>query len=238
MCRTFHDRNDVHCIEITGVCNCEEPSKERSKAGLPQHVKHLAKKIVKTNANITPLQLREELLVESPDCYDIAHMQVKSWLRHHKKLHEKGTMESTIGGIAQWVQDNAPVSTTQEHDPIVLGSILMLKRAQLVISVRAMIRAMRRLRGRLVLAMDSTHKISWNRWPLHVLGIADVFHSFYPIAWVFGNKEDQESCEYFLRAVIDYYYSLHRESPGNLPSVTTQQQFLQPFKKFFRAHAG
>ena len=59
-----------------------------------------------------------------------------------------------------------------------------------------------------------THKVLWNRWPFHVLGVIDLFHSFYHVAYLFTNMEGEESYQHLLRAVSDYYYSLTGEAPN------------------------
>ena len=127
------------------------------------------------------------------------------------------------------------ISTSDENDVIVIDGDVSSKRMQLVITTKAMLRAMLKLKLKLILACDSTHKVLWNLWPLHVLGVIDCFHTFWPIAYLFTNREDEASYEYPLRSVTEYFYYLTGETPDvRLTICDNSNAIFNAFKNFFR----
>ena len=49
----------------------------------------------------------------------------------------------------------------------------------------------------LVLAVDSSYKINFNGYPVHILACVDKQQRFHPTAYSFSSQEDQQSCSFF-----------------------------------------
>ena len=64
------------------------------------------------------------------------------------------------------------------------------------------------------LSLDTTHGLTWNRWPLHACGVVDVNHHFHPVACVFTSNETTMSYEFLLETILQLRYKTHgRDDP-------------------------
>ena len=148
--------------------------------------------------------------------------------------NEEKFLESTLRGSYQWKVDHTPVSAPEENDVVAIDGDVSSKRMQLVITTKAMLRVMLKLKLKLILACDSTRKVSWNRWRLHVLGVVDCLHTFWPIAYLFTNREDAASHELLLRSVTEHFYHLTGETPDVKFTISDNSSAIfNAFKKVF-----
>ena len=84
------------------------------------------------------------------------------------------------------------------------------------------------------MACDSAHRVLWNRWSLHVLGVVGPFHSFWPIVHLLVSKEDEDSCACLLRSVTEHCFSLTGETPDlKFTIFDDSDATLNAFKKLF-----
>ena len=207
MLRSFHNHTNAQVAQYSGTCFCQDPTKEKNKRGMILHIRELSITAVIASKNMTSESLNEILVVAETSADEIGQCQVKNCLEWFKKTSSESLLEITLGGAHEHKVKNTQFNAIYDNDAIFMEGCVSLKWLKLAITAKVMLWAMLKLKFRLILACDSTHEVLWNRWPLHVLGVIDCFHSFCPIFYLLERKEDDPLSEHLPRSVAEFFLS-------------------------------
>ena len=112
---------------------------------------------------------------------EVTKHQLNTWLHRLKKVSSTSFLESALGGAQELKVQHAPIRIAGDHEVIAAGGSVASKLTQLASVVKAVLRAMLKIKSRLILACDYERKASLKCWPLRALGVNDSFHAFWPI---------------------------------------------------------
>ena len=156
--------------------------------------------------------MHNDLEAKTMSSEEVAIHKARDQLRHYRKESDEEFLERALRGFVQWATDSAPASTTEDYGPITTISAVLEKRMSIAHSAKSMIQAALKFDSRFILLARSSYEVSWSRQTSRDLVAIDLHHSFWPIACLLANKEDEELLEHLLRTVSKYCFSRYKET--------------------------